>query len=537
MTTEAVADALELTAKLMELHGENPFKIKALSSAAYRLGKTNLDLANQSLAELETIEGIGKSIAGKIIELRESGTTKELTIWMEKTPTGVIELLDIKGIGPKKVGQLWKELNVESPGELLYACYENRLVDLKGFGKKTQEQVQKAIEFKLANQSKFHYASVEATALNLVDFLKQQLKTDQVALTGAIRRQCELVEKIELVALNGDTADLSSFANPHTIPIQIHPCSADTFIDILFTTSASAEHLMQLDQIQPTRPSKALSEAAIYSAYGLAEIPVVLREGLNEIEWAKKKQLPQLIELTDLHGNLHNHSTWSDGMNSIQEMAMQAKQFGFNYFGICDHSQSAFYANGLKPERVLEQFKEVDALNKELSPEGFRIFKGIESDITSDGSLDYEEELLKQFDFIVASVHSNLKMDLERATTRLIRAIENPYTRILGHPTGRLLLSREGYPIDHHKVIDACAANNVAIELNAHPWRLDIDWRWIPYCMEKNVLISINPDAHQKERLADVKWGILTARKGGLTKEACLNAKSLTEFENWLKNK
>jgi DNA polymerase (family 10) len=537
MTTEAIAGALDLTAKLMELHGENPFKIKALSSAAYRLEKTNLNLTDKTLAELETIEGIGKSIAGKIIELQQSGTTKELTAWMGKTPAGVIELLDIKGIGPKKVGQLWKELQVESPGELLYACYENRLIDLKGFGQKTQDLIRKAIEFKLAHQGKFHYAAVEETALNLINFLQQQLNTNLVALTGAVRRQCEIIEKIEVVALNGDQVNLQTFDNSQHIPIEIYTCTSSSFYDILFATSASSLHLEQLAKIKSQPPVNSTSEAEIYTAYGLPEIPVILREGIKEIEWAQKNQLPRLLEVNDLRGNLHNHSTWSDGMNSIREMAMHAQAIGFSYFGICDHSQSAFYANGLKPERILQQFSEVDTLNQEFILKDFRIFKGIESDITNDGSLDYDDDILKQFDFIVASIHSNLKMDLEKATTRLIRAIENPYTRILGHPTSRLLLSREGYPIDHKKVIDACAANEVAIELNAHPWRLDIDWRWIPYCMEKYVLISINPDAHQKERLADVKWGTLVARKGGLTKENCLNAKSLPEFEQWLSKK
>jgi DNA polymerase (family 10) len=213
-------------------------------------------------------------------------------------------------------------------------------------------------------------------------------------------------------------------------------------------------------------------------------------------------------------------------------MALKCKEMGYGYFGICDHSKSAFYADGMKEEKVMEQHAEIDKLNAKLAP--FKILKGIESDILYDGSLDYEEDVLKSFDFVVASVHSILKMDKEKATQRLLTAIENPYTSILGHPTGRLLLSREGYPIDHKKIIDACAANGVAIELNAHPYRLDIDWTWIPYCMEKNVLISINPDSHEMGSLSDVRWGTFAARKGMLTKEFCLNTKSLSEFESWL---
>jgi DNA polymerase (family 10) len=229
---------------------------------------------------------------------------------------------------------------------------------------------------------------------------------------------------------------------------------------------------------------------------------------------------------------LHNHSTWSDGLNSIEEMARACIDGGYTYFGICDHSRSAGYAGGLSAERVLQQMEEIDALNAKLAP--FRIFKGIESDILGDGSLDYEADILARFDMVVASVHSNLKMDEDKATERLIRAVENPYTTILGHPTGRLLLIRRGYPIDHRKVIDACAANGVAIEINAHPYRLDIDWRWLDYCMEKEVMISINPDAHEKSGIHDMQYGLLAARKGLLRRRFCLNALSCAEFEQYL---
>lgn len=232
--------------------------------------------------------------------------------------------------------------------------------------------------------------------------------------------------------------------------------------------------------------------------------------------------MPILIEETDIKGVIHSHTTYSDGLHTLREMAEYSKSLGFEYIVITDHSKSAFYANGLKPERVLAQMEEIDALNAELAP--FKIYKGIESDILGDGSLDYEEDILKQFDVIIASVHSNLKMDKEKATTRLINAIKNPYTTILGHPTGRLLLSREGYPIDHMAIIDACAEHQVAIELNANPYRLDLDYEWIPYAMEKGVKISINPDAHSKEGIHDIRYGVLAARKGGLTKEMCFNA-------------
>jgi DNA polymerase (family 10) len=247
------------------------------------------------------------------------------------------------------------------------------------------------------------------------------------------------------------------------------------------------------------------------------------------IEKAETNTLPVLINWHDLKGSLHNHSTWSDGVNTVEEMALYCRDtLKLEYLGMCDHSKSAFYAKGLTIERVLQQQEEIDHLNKKL--DGFHIFKGIESDILYDGSLDYPDEILKKFDFIVASVHSILKMDEAKATSRLIAAIENPYTTILGHPTGRLLLSRKGYPIDYKKIIDACAANNVVIEINANPLRLDLDWRWHQYALEKGVMLSINPDAHRLEGHLDMHYGILAARKGGLYKEMCLNALSLPEI-------
>jgi DNA polymerase (family 10) len=281
------------------------------------------------------------------------------------------------------------------------------------------------------------------------------------------------------------------------------------------------------------------SEHEIYQKAGLAFVEPELREGLNEIELAKENKLPQLITYSDLKGSLHNHSTWSDGVHTLEEMALFCKEnLQLEYLGMCDHSKSAFYANGLNEQRIYAQHQEIDALNAKLAP--FRIFKGIESDILYDGSLDYSDDILKTFDFVVASVHSILRMDEEKATSRIITAIENPYTTILGHPTGRLLLSRKGYPIDYKKVIDACAANNVVIEINANPLRLDLDWRWHRYALEKGVLLSINPDAHRKEGFHDMHYGVLIGRKGGLTPKQCLNSYSLNEitalFESRIKN-
>ncbi len=528
MTTEDIADALELTAKLMELHNENPFKTKAISTTAYKLSKTRIDLEGLTVEDLLQIDGIGKSIAEKIIELNTTNTTKELSKLMSETPAGLIEILGVKGLGPKKVRQLWKELGIESTTELLYACNENRLVELKGFGAKTQAEIKKAVEFKLSNTGKYHYAYLEKAALQLVEDLKK--KTSLVALTGNMYRKAEVVDHVEILAGAADITE-DNIQNPSQLPVRIIHTTPDQFYEKLVETSSAPGHLEGIGF--STLPKKAYSsEQEVYAALNRQYVEPELREGLFELEKAAAFQLPELIRFSDIRGALHNHSTYSDGMHSLEEMATYCKASGYQYLGICDHSQTAVYAQGLKPERIIEQHEEIDRLNSKLAP--FKIFKGIESDILGDGSLDYPEDILRSFDFIVASVHANLKMDMDKANTRLIRAIENPHTTILGHPTGRLLLGRPGYPIDHKKIIDACATNGVAIELNAHPYRLDIDWRWIPYCLEKNVMVSINPDAHQKEGFHDMYYGVCVARKGLLTKERCLNALDLAGFEKYL---
>ena len=475
MTTEDIADGLEITAKLMELHDENPFKVKAISTAAYKLGKTRLDLNNQTVEELTKVEGISKSLAEKIIEFTTTGTTKELHDLIAKTPAGVIEMLGIKGLGPKKVRQLWHELELESVTDLLYACHENRLIELKGFGEKTQNTIIQNIEFKIKNTGWFHYAYAEKIGQPIIDAIKQQ--TDFVSFTGAMYRRCEVIEEIDIL-VGDESIDLDEFVS-ETIPVNFVQCNPNVFYRKLVETSSTKEHLEGIN-FKTLATKKYDNEESIYSNLNIQHCEPELREGLFELDKAKNNQLPKLVELSDLKGILHNHSTYSDGMNTLEEMAVYCKELGYEYLGICDHSKTASYAGGLKVETVLLQQQEIEKLNKQLFP--FKIFKGIESDILGNGDLDYEEDILKTFDFIVASVHANLKMDEEKANARLIKAIENPYTTILGHPTGRLLLGRPGYPINHKKIIDACAANKVVIELNAHPYRLDIDWRWIPYC-------------------------------------------------------
>ena len=532
MTTKDIAHKLKLTAQLMELHNDNPFKVKSIANAAYKLNKSDIQLEGKSIQQLEQIEGIGKGVAAKINELLTSGKLMELEDMVTLTPAGVIDMIGIKGIGPKKVGQLWRELEIESIGELLYACNENRLVALKGFGLKTQAEIKKQIEFHQSNIGKFHYASLEKFALNLVETLKEAHGTQLVSLTGEMRRKCEIINTVEIIIAAEESLKIKEVENNFGISIKKIFCSEQDYYKTLFETTATENHLSKISY--PYNKTYT-SEEEIYKSLQLQYIEPELREGLTEVELARENKIPKLIDLADLKGILHNHSTYSDGVDTLKDMAVYCKELGYEYLGICDHSQSAFYANGLKPDRVFEQQKEIDELNKSLFP--FKIFKGIESDILNDGSLDYTDDILQTFDFIVASVHSNLKMMEDKATARLIKAIENPFTTILGHPTGRLLLSRPGYAINHRKVIDACAANGVVIELNAHPYRLDIDWRWIPYCIEKGVMISVNPDAHHKQGYHDMYYGTCVGRKGILTKKSCFNAFNKEEIEKYFNAK
>lgn len=546
MDNKTIARTFKLCGQLMELHNENPFRSKAIASASFKIDKLPFQAAEASLEQLSEQPGIGKSTAEKIKQIITTGTFPELDELLAKTPEGILEMLKIKGLGPKKIQIIWSELEIETVGELYYACNENRLIEAKGFGLKTQEDIKKAIEFSIANQGWFLYAKVVSAADTVLSSLRSALPTYRIEFTGDFRRKCEVLSQVEMItdanlsmlqsAILGLNYELEieerdssiSFKDENTCPFIVYTATTDTFAQDWLIKTGSEAHIALLRAISPTLPSAA-TEKDIYNAMGLDYIVPELREGLNEVSLAQSKNLPTLVEFEDLKGTVHNHSTYSDGVHTLREMALYCKDtLGLSYFGICDHSKTAVYANGLTEERLLQQWAEIDKLNEELTP--FRIFKGIESDILSDGSLDYADDILAKFDFVVASVHSNLKMDEEKATARLLKAIENPYTTILGHPTGRLLLSRAGYPLDFKKIIDACAANSVVIEINANPLRLDLDWRWHRYALEKGVLLSINPDAHRTEGLLDMHYGIYVARKGGLTKEKCLNAFTLEEI-------
>ncbi|MEZ4987960.1 MAG: helix-hairpin-helix domain-containing protein [Saprospiraceae bacterium] len=548
MTNKEIANHFRELSQLMELHNDNPFKIRSYSNAYITLRKLDGTVADMDIATLSGIKGIGKAIAEKIREVADTGQIRVLEEFRAKTPPGVRDMLQIAGFGPKKVLTVWQELGVESIGELMYAVNENRLIEVKGFGLKTQEDLRQKLAYFQLSQGQYLYARLEAAAQVLCDKLSAALPQAQIALTGAIRRAAVTLERIELLVAGAGEAAIKTAsgldwqATPQGLasqtaegfPVQIYLCESAEWGSKMFRYTAADEFMQAFLQAYPTTDFKQLKEEEeVFQKVSLPWLPPVLRETDWGLGLAQNNTVPTLIQEEDIQGVIHTHTTYSDGIHTLEEMAHYARAQGYNYIGITDHSKAAFYANGLREDRVLAQIAEIDRLNEQFTD--FRILKGIESDILHDGSLDYPDEILARFDFIIASVHSNLRMEEEKANKRLLAAIENPYTSILGHPTGRLLLSRPGYPIDHRLIIDACAANGVAIELNANPYRLDLDWSWIPYALEKGVWISINPDAHSREGIHDIHYGVLAASKGGLTRSQCLNALPVSDFLKQIK--
>jgi len=548
MDNYSIADSFSLLSKLMDIHGENSFKSKTYSVAAFNIEKLPVQLSETPRDKIFGIKGIGDSVGKKVIELLDTGAMKTLNDYLEKTPAGVVEMLHIKGVGPKKINTIWKELEVESIGELLYACSENRLLLYKGFGEKTQKSIRESIEFYLQNQGSYLYAQIESYAQAMNERLSSHFAKEKVALTGSFRRQMEIIDEIQwctTVSSNDlknffidqgfdaleENAEHILFKGKENIKLRFYLTDPITFCKKLFQTSCSEDFLVGWEK-QYSIPRTAKTEEEIFESAGCPFLLPALRENDSILAKVKQKRFNVAIQVSDIRSIIHSHSNWSDGVNTIEEMALELVKRGYEYLVISDHSKSAFYANGLTEERIREQHRYIDELNKKLSP--FKIFKSIECDILNDGRLDYSDEILATFDLVITSIHSNLKMNEEKAMMRLLTAIKNPYTIILGHMTGRLLLSRNGYPVDHKKIIDACAENHVTIELNAHPRRLDIDWRWIDYALEKNVMISIDPDAHSIEGFNDVKYGVLVAQKGGLTRERNLSSHNLQQFEEYL---
>ncbi len=544
MNNSQIADHFTLVSKLMDIHGENSFKSKSYANAAFNIDRLTIEISNMDDAELYNIRGIGEAIGKKIRELQTTGTFPVLESLLQVTPEGILEMMRLKGLGPKKIGVIWKELEIESVGELEYACNENRLVTLKGFGAKTQENILQQIAYIKQNEGFSLWAHVINIANLLINNLKGKYSNHLFALAGAIRRQLETVDHIDIVTDAPKKDIIEGFSNivdmevvdngvswiiktPNNPSVNFISTSKSNFYITLFKASAGEEFLTAFHE-RHKLPEEAESEEHIFA---INNIPVV-HPALRETGKALDHAVHQLIQPNEVKGVIHSHSTWSDGANTLEEMAKGAIDKGYEYLVISDHSQAAFYANGLTPQRIAQQHIEIDALNEKLAP--FKIFKSIEADILNDGSLDYTPAVLNTFDLVIGSVHSNLRMSEEKAMARVLAAIANPYLTILGHPTGRLLLSRSGYSLDHKQIIDACAEHKVVIEINAHPRRLDMDWRWIDYAMERDVLLSIDPDAHSIKGFEDIYYGVMIAQKGGLTASGNLSSFSLVEFEAFL---
>jgi DNA polymerase (family X) len=546
MTNNDIAESFSLLAKLMDIHGENSFKSKSYAIAAYNIEKLTVQLCDIEQAKINSLQGIGASSAKKIIELLTTGKLEQLVEIISKTPIGVVEMLNIKGIGPKKINIIWKEIGLESVGELLYACKENRLKLYKGFGEKTQQTVIENIEFYLRNQGSFLYAQMIYGAEQFIIYLQKIFTGKRVFVTGEFARQIEVItqleyiveEEIEIVKekllaqqgleLIAQSDNYLMYKTVIGVKVKIFTIT-ENVIEKFIETSSSQRFFNVLTTNYKTT-IVATNEENYFSIRKLRTIPAFLRE--DEAVLKSTIDFTTILQPNQVKGLIHCHSNWSDGNNTIEEMAIAAKAKGIEYLVISDHSKTAVYAQGLKEEQIKAQHQYIDELNAKLAP--FKIFKSIESDILGDGSLDYSNSILSTFDMVIASVHSNLKMTEDKAMARLLTAIENPYTTILGHMTGRLLISRPGYPLDFRKIIDACAANHVVIELNANPSRLDIDWREIKYALEKNVLISVNPDSHSISGIEDIKYGVFAAQKAMLTKEQNLSSFSLTAFEKFI---
>ena len=554
MTNAALSDQFTLLSKLMDIHGENSFKVKNYSIAAYNIDKTMLPFANMTQQEIYNTKGIGSSIGSKIEELLATQQLAVLEQLIGNTPLGILEMMHIKGLGPKKIITIWKELEIETIGELLYACNENRLLLYKGFGAKNQQAIKESIEFYLNAKGSFLYSQVVAIEPLLTSFLTQIFSEATIQITGTYLRQIEVIDFVEYVVHYPTDVVLAKMATIENIQllknendilhykleeiplkICIYPCIEISNTEQLFNTSGAPEFVTAFKNSYKNieyRSSPNNNDAIIFEQANLQYVPPYLRDTAAILSLAQQHKIPKPITINDIKGMVHNHSNWSDGTNTIAEMAEACIAKGWEYLVISDHSKSAYYANGLSEQRIKEQHIEIELLNKKYAP--FKILKSIECDILNDGSLDYSDSILSTFDMVIASVHSNLKMSEEKAMQRLLGAIENPYTTILGHLTGRLLLSRPPYPINYDVIIDACASNHVVIELNAHPSRLDMDWRYIQQTLAQDVLISINPDAHNIEGFGVIENGLLAAQKAMVQPHQNLSSFSLRDLEEFL---
>jgi DNA polymerase (family 10) len=569
MPGRPIPSIFEEIASLLDIEGENSFRAKAYHNAAKILA--SIDDLETIIAEgrLKEIRGIGETLSVRIVEYAETGSIAYHEELKGRFPPELIELLRIPNLGPKKIRVLYDKLGVKSVEELERACIENRLAGLFKFGERTQEKILKGIRFFRAHSGEFLFAEALPVALRIKERLERIVPAGLVEVCGSIRRRKEIVRDIDVLAASSDWEEVSRLfvsmpeveeviAEGETktscrlvsgINADLRVVSEPAFPYALAYFTGSKEHNVRLRGIAKKRGLKlneyglfegdrsigAPDEGGIYECLGLAFVPPELREDMGEIEAAEAHRLPKLIDMNDIRGAFHVHTDASDGSDGLEAIAEAARAMGLSYVGISDHSKTAAYAGGLKADDVRRQWEAIDRFN--AVHDDFRFFKGIESDILQDGSLDYDEDLLEGFDFVVASIHSGFSMSRGDMETRIVRAISNPYTTILGHPTGRLLLERDAYEVDMPRVIEAAAEHGVVIELNASPYRLDIDWRYQKQAKEKGVLISINPDAHAAGGLGEIFYGVAVARKGWLEAADVLNTRNTGEIEQFLERR
>ncbi len=554
MDKRQISHILEEIGLLLELKGESPFKSNAYYNAARAISTLTEEIAALvASGGIRHVKGIGQAIAEKLAELVGTGRLVYYEDLKRSVPAGLLEMTAIPGLGPKKITAIWAKLGITTVGELEYACIENRLAGLPGFGLKTQDKIRQGI-LQLKKHRGYHlYAHVIQEAVDLLDALQLVPGLRQAALVGDVRRKMEIIRSIEILVGGAEpdavldalkptsglpevsrVGDLLTGRSPSGLPVTIrvtkeltaralmHATGNDAHLAVLAERAARRRIPWDLAEGARERDApEADSEERLYALLGLPFIEPELREGYDEIPAAESGRLKPLVEDGHIRGIFHNHTTDSDGSATLEEMVEAARALGYRYIGISDHSQSAFYANGLKEDRIREQHAAIDALRKRM--DGIAIFKGIEADILADGTLDYPDEVLARFDFVIGSIHSRFNLPEEEQTGRVLRAISSPYLTMLGHPTGRLLLSREGYRIDMQRVIAAAKEHGKILEVNANPHRLDLDWRVCRSAKAAGVKVSINPDAHATDGLRDVPFGVNVARKGGLEPSDVVN--------------
>ena len=572
LSKDQIADIFESIAQMLELKGENVFKIRAYLNAARALETYGGDLA-KTVAEnrLDEIPGVGKALADKVTELVATGELAYFEALKAEFPPGIFAMFELQGMGPKKIKAVWEKLEVTTVAELEKACKDGRVAGLSGFGKKTADNILAAVQSRAKHAGRFRLGEIAHDAERMLAELRELPDVLQAAVAGSYRRRKEVVGDLDFIVATNSPAEVSEFFVKHEMVESVmahgatkssvrlkngiqadlrvvknpeYPFALNYFTgskehNIVMRQRALArgwtlnEYRLGIDETPKVTPQPVppiYEERDLYRALGLDYVEPELREDRGEFVAAENHTLPELIVTDNLRGTFHNHTIASDGRSTLAEMADAAQELGLQYLGIADHSKASFQAHGLDADRLLAQVAEIRELNKTFDGH-FKIFAGSEVDILKDGSLDFPDEVLAQLDYCVVSVHNVFNLPEAEQTARLIRAMENPYVTMLGHLTGRLLLSREGYALDHAAVIEAAARTGTIIELNANPRRLDMDWRWWPLAREKGVKCAINPDAHHTTQLQFLHFGIGTARKGWLTRGDVVNTLPLGKIE------